>query len=145
MATKRKTGDDTKTKDEAPTIGKWQEFMANVSVAFHTVTGPRVYVVKKDGRYLRIPQAGASPMGVSSVRLATRFDSALWASSWASMIGRGEDGQLPSVIRLTTKAEREAAKTGITRAYQWTEEPKAEPKSDASVASAAEPLRPRED
>ena len=78
---------DEKTEAEKK-LGEWTEVMSSMTVAFHTMTGPRVYVVKRDGRYLRIPQAGASPMGVSSLRLATRFDSHLWASSWASMIGR---------------------------------------------------------
>ena len=114
---------DEKTEAEKK-LGEWTEVMSSMTVAFHTMTGPRVYVVKRDGRYLRIPQAGASPMGVSSLRLATRFDSHLWASSWASMIGRQQDGTLPKVVRLTTKTEREAAKAGHTHAYQWKAETK---------------------
>ena len=117
---------DEKTEAEKK-LGEWTEVVSSMTVAFHTMTGPRVYVVKRDGRYLRIPQAGASPMGVSSLRLATRFDSHLWASSWASMIGRQQDGTLPKVVRLTTKAEREAAKAGHTHAYQWKAETKMDP------------------
>ena len=106
------------TVDLPGSLGAWHEVMSEFAVAFHMITGPKVYVVKRDGRYLRIPQAGASPMGVSSSRLATRFDSHLWASSWASML-RQKDGTLPKVIRLMSKAEREAKKEGHARTYKW--------------------------
>jgi hypothetical protein len=130
---------EEKKEPETKLPGGWQEVMSSMTVAFHTMTGPRVYVVKRDGRYLRIPQAGASPMGVSSSRLATRFDSHLWASSWASMIGRQQDGTLPKVVRLTTKAEREAAKAGHTHAYQWKAETKMDPV--AVVETALKPTK----
>ena|SRR5271155_1777138 len=115
---------DAKTKTKTETVkselpGEWKERPSSISVTFHSMTGPRVYVVKRDNLYLRIPQAGARVFGVKSSRLATRFDSALWAASWASMVGVGADGKLPRVVRLISKTEREVEKVPQTSTYTW--------------------------
>lgn len=113
---------------------KLADIVSKMTVNFYERNGTRIYVVKRDGRYLRIPQAGVSPLGVASARLATRFDSALWAASWASMVGKGEDGKPAKVVRLTTKAEREADKFRSVEAGMWVKEA---PKPDVEVPPPA--------
>jgi hypothetical protein len=82
----------------------WNSY--RIQCNFVVATGPRVYVLKaaaKDGRkcYVRFAVNGGV-ISVLSKRLATRFDSALWARSCITFVPGSK------VVRLLNKAEKEA-------------------------------------
>ena len=106
--------DETKQQESAPKSEDWEQAQRiSFSTTFHVATGPRIYVVKVPGGYMRVPSAGGALLGVRSVRLATRLDSALWAKTLAQHCPGSK------VVRLVSKAEREAEKLYSTSATGW--------------------------
>ena len=121
------TDDKSETKNEETATGWMRMPDITMNLSFAVALGPPVYVIKVGDRYVRIPTVGVRTVTVKSVRHATRLDSQLWAATLACSIPGAK------VVRLLSKAEREARETGLkaeTHKFVWKDETKAKTKAE---------------